>query len=76
MPYFVYKIFPGRKLEYVSVFEKFPEAKNHAKEMRKALAGAGSGEDDYTVKVMFAKNQTEAEMQLKEEREYRPQGDD
>ena len=72
MPYYIYKIFPGKKLELVEAYEKFKDAKQHAKGMRIGMpADAG-----YTVKVMFAKTETEVAMLLKEEREYRPQGDD
>ncbi len=72
MPYFIYKVFPGRKLEAVTQFEQYREARDHARELRKQL----KSEDNYSVKIIFAKNEVEAEMQLKEEREYRPLGDD
>jgi hypothetical protein len=72
MPYFIYKIHAGKKLECVDAYEKFRDAQQHAKGMRVAL----KREDDYRVKVMFAKTQIEAEMLLKEEREPRPMGDD
>ncbi len=72
MPYFIYKIRPVKQLEYVETIEKFRDAKQQAKAMREALTVA----DNCTVKIMFAKNQTEAELLLKEEREARPQGDD
>lgn len=72
MPYFIFKVFPGKKLEPVTRFEKFQEAKDHAKEMRKQ----SSADDEYSVKVIFAKTDLEAQVLLKEEREYRPMGDD
>ena len=72
MPYFIFKVFPGKKLQAVTSFEKFKEAKEHARELRKQMTPA----DDYNVKVIFAKTDLEAEVLLKEEREYRPMGDD
>jgi len=72
MPYFIYKIRPVKQLEKVSHFEKFREAKLEVKAMREKLTVA----DNYVLKIIFAKNATEAELLLKETREERPQGDD
>jgi len=72
MPYFIYKIFSDKKLEKVSNFPKFIEAKQQAKTLRAAL----SEQDNYYIKIVFADHETEAEMLLKEEREYRPTGED
>ena len=72
MPYFIYKIRPVKQLEKVSHFEKFREAKIEVKAMRKELDVA----DNYVLKIIFAKNEIEAELLLKETREARPLGDD
>ncbi|MDM8545531.1 hypothetical protein [Candidatus Venteria ishoeyi] len=72
MPYFLYKVFPDKKLEKITDFEKFQDAKKQARDLRTSMTEA----DNYTVKVMFAKNEMEAELLLKETREPRPRGDD
>ncbi len=72
MPYFIYKIFPGKQLEPVTEIEKFQEAKQQARHMREVM----SADEDYAVKIIFAKNSIEAQLLLKEQREARPQGDD
>lgn len=72
MPYFIYKIHTGKKLEQVAEMEKFRDAKLQAREMRQAVPS----DADYSVKIIFAKNSMEAQLLLKEEREPRPQGDD
>ncbi|MEY3219603.1 MAG: hypothetical protein RIT27_960 [Pseudomonadota bacterium] len=72
MPYFIYKIFAGKKLEKVSSFPKFFDAKQQAKTLRAAL----SSDEQYQIKIIFAQHETEAEMLLKEEREYQPDGND
>lgn len=72
MAYFVYKMFPNRKLELINSFEKYREARDHAREMRKAIAD----EDTYVIKLIHAKHQTEAERLLTTEREARPAGEE
>lgn len=72
MPYFIYNVFANKKVEKVSSFPKFIEAKQEAKALRAAL----TNEDQYQVKIIFAQNEIAAEMLLKEEREYQPDGDD
>jgi hypothetical protein len=72
MPYFIYKIRPIKQLELVEKFDSYRDAKQQAKSIRENLTVA----DNALVKIMFGKNQTEAELLLKEEREPRPQGDD
>jgi hypothetical protein len=71
MPYFVYKLYPTKKLESIASYPKFPEAKQHARELRNTL----TGNEDYVVKMIFAKNEAEAEKLLTTEREYRPEGE-
>jgi hypothetical protein len=72
MPYFMFKVFPGKKLEVIRAFDDFKQARVHARELRTAVGSQA----DYAIKIMFAKSELEAQMLLKEEREYRPMGDD
>ncbi len=65
MPYFVFKIFPGKKLEFMEKFDSYKEARGLARETRKTQ----QGNDDYTVKLVFAANQDQAERELTTERE-------
>ncbi|MBT4838062.1 MAG: hypothetical protein HON94_12020 [Methylococcales bacterium] len=71
MPYFIYKIKPPKRLEYISSHEKFPEAKKIANEMRLAQ----SADDDSMVKIIFAKTPEDAEKDLMVEREPIPMGE-
>ncbi len=57
MPYFIHKIMPPKLPVFVEVHEKFKDAKLKAREMRQQQAET----EDYTVKITFAKDQTEAE---------------
>ena len=72
MPYFLYKVFTGKKFELVEHFESYRDARDKARERRKHL----TPEDSYSIKVMFAKNPDEAERLMSEEREPRPLGED
>jgi len=72
MPYFLYKIFPNKKLELITQFEQFAAAKTEAKRLRPLITVA----DNYQIKVIFAKSDIEAVLLLKEQREARPLGDD
>ena len=70
MPYYIYKITSGptnllKNLEKLEEYDTFKEAKNRARGMR---AGMSPG-DDYTIKVMFANSELEAEENLMEKRE-------
>ncbi len=72
MPYFIYKVFPGKKLEQIAELEKFREAKQQARSLRESTPPT----DAYSIKIIFAKNELEAQLLLKEAREARPVGDD
>jgi hypothetical protein len=72
MPYFVYKIHPGKRFELTDRFETFRDARDRARGLRAALGPA----DAFTVKVMFAKDPEQAERLMAEEREPRPLGED
>ncbi|MCO6414361.1 MAG: hypothetical protein J5I92_16625 [Thiogranum sp.] len=70
MPYYIYKITSGptnlvKSLEKLETFGSFKEARNRARDMR-----ASMGQDEnYTIKVMFANSELEAEENLMEKRE-------
>lgn len=74
MPYFVYKIRPPfKQLEKVEVFPTFKEASAFAKSVRGGMAAT----DNYTVKVIFAEDELQAEDLLTQVREPEPMtGDD
>ena len=72
MPYFVYKVHPGKRFDLVERFDVYRAARDHARAMRQSLAA----DDAYNIKVMFAKNPEEAERLMAEEREPRPLGED
>ncbi len=70
MPYYIYKITAGptsllKTLEKLEEFNSFKQARDRARDMR---AGMQQG-DDYTIKVMFANSELEAEENLLEKRE-------
>lgn len=72
MAYYVYKVYPPKRLEYVDDFETYKDAKSLARGMRKDL----TPQDDYMVRMIFAPNGEQAERLLKEVREARPLGED
>jgi len=61
MPYFVYKLKDDRSLEYLDSFEDYGKAKDLCREERKSQKRG----DPVTVRMVFAKNQKEAETLLK-----------
>ena len=71
MLYFIYRVTSQegmslvKKLELITEFETFKDAKKYARQVRSELA-EGSNE---TIKVMFAENQLVAEEQLLEHRD-------
>jgi hypothetical protein len=70
MPYYLFKISSGDKLDLVKnlelleVFDAFRAAKTQAKKLR-----AQQADDATSFKVMFAENQLSAEEQLLEKRD-------
>ncbi len=69
MPYFVYKIRPPfKQLEKIDAFPNFKEAGAFAKSLRAGMSTA----DDFTVKVIFAENELQAEDLLNQVREPEP----
>ena len=78
MPYFVYYVThhadSNRKsLEHLETFDHFKAARTLAREKRAALKAEGSARD---CRLIFAKNQTEAEKLLSAPREERVIGED
>jgi hypothetical protein len=72
MPYYVFKIHPGKKLELVQAYDIYQEAKNQVRNMRAALTPA----DTYTPRVMFGKNPGDAEQLILTERPYQVIGEE
>ena len=72
MPYFVYQIFPPRRLQLVDSFEAYGEARSRARALRAALAA----DADQTVRVIHAHSTEEATRLLIEVREPRPLGEE
>jgi hypothetical protein len=72
MPYFVYKVLPGKRLELVNQHDSYQDARGQAHDMRAAL----TAEDDYGVRVIFAKNPPEAERLIMTERPAQLTGED
>ena len=68
MPYFIYRVFPLRRLENVAEARSFGEASVAAK----ALRASPDRPADCTIKVIFAANETEAEQLLSQAREKVP----
>jgi hypothetical protein len=70
VPYYVYKIHqqPIKLLELVQEFDSFKPASAHAKTIRASLTPA----DSYTIKVIHADNQLQAEDLLNQVREPQP----
>lgn len=72
MPYFLYKVMPGKRFELIEHFDAYRQARDEARARRKQMGA----EDQYTIKVMFAKDPEQAERLMSEEREARPLGED
>ena len=72
MPYFVYKVFSNRTLEPVDAYDKHRDAKVRARELRVE----SKDDDDFTFRLIYARNETEAERLLTQKREPRPLGED
>jgi hypothetical protein len=65
MPYYVYKIFPPKKLELVAEFADYQAARQCARDLRTDPAGATG----YLAKLIFARSDLEAAHMLRQERE-------
>ncbi len=70
MPYYLYKIIPGptdllKTLEKIEEHDSFKEAKQRARSLRAEMTAG----ENYSIKVMFADSELQAEEQLMEKRE-------
>jgi methionine synthase II (cobalamin-independent) len=70
MPYYLYKIIPGptdllKTLEKIEEHDSFKEAKQRARSLRAEMTAS----ENYSIKVMFADSELQAEEQLMEKRE-------
>ena len=72
MPYFLYKVFNNRTLEPVEAHDKYRDAKLRTRELRAEI----KQDEGYTYRLIFARNETEAERLLTQKREPRPLGED
>ena len=72
MPYFVYRIEQGKKLQYIDKFEKYREAREYVRQLRPQQSADEPGK----VRMVFAENQMEAETLLLTPREAPVEGDD
>lgn len=72
MPYFVYRIGESRSLEHIATFTAYKEAREQVRAMR---AEAG-GDSVNSIRMIFARNETEAETLLSTPREPRVIGED
>ncbi len=65
MPYYVYKIFPPKRLELAAEFPDYQAARTCARELR----GLATLQAPYTAKLIFARSELEAAHLLTQERE-------
>lgn len=70
MPYFVYKIKEPRSLEHLETFAKYREARSYVRELRQSENNVEG------IRMIFAKNEIEAEKLLLAPREERVIGED
>ena len=57
MPYYVFKVFPDKTCELIAEFEQYKEARNLARDTRENV----TLQDNCSIKVMHAKDSSEAE---------------
>jgi hypothetical protein len=72
MPYFVYKISPPLQLEYVDALERYQDARALVREHRQQL----TTESGIQYRMIFARQQAEAEKLLSTPRDERVIGED
>ncbi len=72
MPYFVYRVSPQRFVKYLEHYDVYKEARKYARDVR----AQQDANDLDTIKIIFAKEQAEAEALLKTKREHQPSEDD
>jgi hypothetical protein len=72
MPYYVYRVSPDRRLEYVDTKDKYQDAKALVRRLR----DESGAQDPGTVRLVFAKSTGEAEKLLSTPRDERVIGED
>jgi hypothetical protein len=72
MPYFVYRITPPKTLDHLETFADFKPARNFARARRAELGPDSTS----TVRMIFAKEQVQAEKLLLTPRDERVIGED
>jgi len=72
VPYYVYEIFPPKRLELVDGFAAYREARIRARALRASL-GADA---EQSVRVIYAQSTEDATRLLTETREPRPLGEE
>jgi hypothetical protein len=70
MPYYIYKITQGptaliKHFEKLEAYETFKDAKNKARSLRAEM----DSPDEFSIKVMFADSELDAEEKMMEKRE-------
>lgn len=64
MPYYVYRVFPFRRLEKVDALPNYRQASARLRALRKEV-GSGAG---FTARLIYAENELEAEDLLSQDR--------
>ena len=72
MPYFVYKIYPNRTLDFVESHDNYKDAKKKTRELRDTLLE----DDKFTYRLVHASHEREAVRLLTAKREARPLGEE
>lgn len=72
MPYFVYKIYPNKTLDFIEQFDKYQDAKKLTRELRAELTEA----DSHSFRLVHANHEREAQRLLTSKREPRPAGEE
>ncbi len=72
MPYFVYKIYPNRTLDFIEEHDGYRDAKKRTNELRDTLEEG----DSFTYRLVHATHEREAVRLLTAKREARPLGEE
>ena len=72
MPYYIYRVKPFAQLEKLATFDAFGAASAQAKTLRATQSAEMPGK----IKVMYAKDELQAEDQLCQVRDAPPRGDE
>jgi hypothetical protein len=72
MPYFIYRVTPSLKLTYVDTKERYQDARAIVRDLR----AKRTEDDDADYRMIFAKQQAEAEKLLSTPRDERVIGED